>query len=1038
MRRASAAPNSDHFMKNKLSSKLLTALLLGLILCAAFSLRACDLDRPSLWEDDYLGLDRALMEPARVFAIQKYQGPSKTTFDFQPPLFYLAAHYALALSHTAFSAKMVSVLAGTLTVLAFFLLGRTLLGREAGFYAALLCALSLYNIAGSRALKAYAFFHLFYAASFAFLFLSLRSGRLRDWVAYCVTALCMLYTSFIGTPALAGQGLAAGIFLLRAWRRAPAEDCAKRARQNILAALAAFAVIMAGFSPFLGGVFYLRDFMAEPVSFAFLRIPPDAWPGMVSGFFFHSFPANAFWWSVAALFCGLGALAFLREKKGFDLLLLVLGILVPVAATLCSRSSHPVENRHLAPLFLLAILLPACGVSLVSRMITRKIPGAQAAMGAGLCLFLSVPSLTHLDQFYRTSLSYDKELFSLLAKDKNNIGYLEFLEFQAETKGLGAAWTLSGLFKDFSYFAPSPYKRSYLVQNYLSGEKTFQPGRFDLLKKAFSLSIFNTDIYARGILNRSPLIMAPKDGRFVYAEDFDALTLFSDCSAAQNVFPDLERTVLKTTDPARPASLEYEFRIPEGGSLESLSLSLSAFLYKRNPNLRTDSKIIVSASRDGEPGQRVATIDFEDFLNEKGAYVPRDCPHFLVYFNRKCGAAQKRLDLFPNAPPRSSLRLRFDFETDVMEGNLVLDAFQLEGRLSDGGTNEDILSRVFKNVAQNACLAKWTDETELALSDCVHAFDRTDRLGCDSPEATCNASADLAKYKAAHPGAAPVYALADRDGEAGVEFYDPGLADPFIRLSAARPRARIDRGTSAPLIVKSLKVTGRLDVPSFTVDGRRVAVPVYAPDGSTLILNAGGEGRLYLNPVFTKERYDPDSFLNIYNLARNERLGEDGCLTCREDYPCFFTYSVISAFPIREVLFENHLRAFMDAAKTNGVKVLVSTGDEHFVPVEEFSSDGSGIWKYSNGQTRVLSFKSPVTALKIRVEMTGQGAQIWSTDRPIDDMRITCTLDAVFFEQFVIEHGKFDLSLDKPEGNDAGFYFSGESERFFDDLRHYR
>lgn len=70
--------------------------------------------------------------------------------------------------------------------------------------------------------------------------------------------------------------------------------------------------------------------------------------------------------------------------------------------------------------------------------------------------------------------------------------------------------------------------------------------------------------------------------------------------------------------------------------------------------------------------------------------------------------------------------------------------------------------------------------------------------------------------------------------------------------------------------------------------------------------------------------------------------------------------------------------------------------------------------------------------------MTGQGAQVWSTDRPIDNMRITCTLDARSFAPFVIDKRVFDLSLEKPAGNKVGFYFSKESERFFDDLRHYR
>ncbi len=1017
-----------------------TLILLALITLSAFALRASHLDRPSLWEDDYLGLDRALTTPARVFSLQKFQGPSRTSYDFQPPLYYVLVHYALWIDNSVIGAKMAGVAAGTLAVLAFFLLGRTLYDDRAGLFAALLCALNLSHIAASQGIKAYALFHLLNAASFAFLWRSLRRGGFLNWGFYALSGLGLVYASYIGLPLVAGQALLAAGYAVAKKREGAV------AGPILLPALAAFAVILAGFSPYIEGVFFFRDFMTDSPSFAVTRITPEAWPDLLGGFYFFKFQAGVWWWTATLAAAALGVAGFLKNKKGTVLFLTLLAIAVPVCAALFSRSSHPLEYRHFAPLFLPAVLLPACGLAYVSESLSKKIakPWGKAlgpALGLGLCVLVSLPSLFQLDQFYRTSLSYDKALFFDLALNKYNVDYLEFAEFQAETKRLGAAWTLGGLYKDLSDDAPAPYKRAYLVHNDLSGNPAFHPGPFAHPRETFSTSIFNTGIYALGLVNRSPIVMTPRNGRYVYAEDFGSLRLFNDCAQARNVFPELTRGMLKATNPEKPASLDYAFLIPEAagqGAITNFVLTVDAALYKRSARWPADSRIVVSASRDGGPFEEAAVIDFSAFTGPDGGYEPKQCPHFLVYFNSRCSRVERRIPLFTDNPPKQSLRIRFALASGLREGHLALDAFRLEADAPDDAFRfEPLLRRSFEELVHNVRLVKWDASRQLAFCDSLYAFDRTGTLGCESPEAVCDPPGELARYLALHPGARPVYALPGPDGGAAVELYDPSLDDPFVRLSASRPSAVIDRDARAPMTVKSVTITGALDVPDFAADGQAVHVPVYAPQGSTLVLNAGGEGRLYLHPKFTREEYRPGAFLNAYNVGRNEREGEDGCLTCREDYRCFFTYSVVSAYPILSLSLENHMRAFMDAQGENAVRALVSLGEtDAFQTVEELSSDGSGTWKTSDGFTRTLTFDKPVNALKIRYEMTGQGAQLWSAKRPIDDMRLTLRLDARAFAPFSLTRNPAVLSMQKPGVEATGYFFSETPQPFFDALRH--
>ena len=95
-------------MPRHLPAILLALGLFALALCA----RLPRLDRESLWEDDWLALDRASMVPAEMARIQQWLGPSRTTYDFHPPLYYALEHTILGFDRSVYAVKFSGALAG--------------------------------------------------------------------------------------------------------------------------------------------------------------------------------------------------------------------------------------------------------------------------------------------------------------------------------------------------------------------------------------------------------------------------------------------------------------------------------------------------------------------------------------------------------------------------------------------------------------------------------------------------------------------------------------------------------------------------------------------------------------------------------------------------------------------------------------------------------------------------------------------------------------------------------------------------------------
>lgn len=1016
----------------KNTTNILCAAAIAAILILAVGLRLWDIGAPQLWEDDYLSLDRASMDLGRMFQVQKYQGPADTIFDFAPPLSYALVHLALGLSPTAAAARAPSLLAGILTVLGFFLLGKTLFSRKTGLFAALFCALSLFHIDFSRAVKFYALFLCFFVFSSYFLLAALSSGKARLFAAYALTAAAMLYSGYQGVPVFAAQAAYAVLALAASRKTLNAAALKKR----YLALFLALAAAAAAFSPFLEGVFFLNTFLQNP--------GVDILQGLTPGFFvavaakqlhFVYETPPAYIWLTAALTL-TGILACPPEKKLRSLAFLALIAGLPALAVITSQSHTRLmlSPRHLISLFPALLLLPAFGLSFLLDRAAARTPDRRPALralaagfaGLAVCLTLFWPSISRLDGYYERTISQDREFFRWLALRKNNIQGLDFTGYKRNIKRFAASWHLSGLYEPAGTWAAPAYRRIYLVDNYNTGTT---PGPMPGAPvTAFNVAIFNTRVAAMGLASRAPLALFPgRDGAFSYNAALTGLDFYQDAFSADNMTLDNELGMLRPARYSRQAEVVYAFTAPDGQAPTRIDAAITAKLYKRHPTLASDSAMEILAGPDGKTFEPVGLIDGPDFLNGSSGGEEEPCAFFEeIGFYQSCRVIKKTVDLSRHIGKDGRLFVKIVITPGVKEGFLNLGGFRLDAAAFPAGDAPASwpLALAAKNLLANNLVHPWR-EHETILGPGVFGFAGQGLPPGISMDQLSPAGA-LDAFLAAHPKASPVYELRAPNGEAALTLFDPSLADPGVRLGPSSPEAKAILAGKPPLAVKSLRLAGAFKAPIILAGDKRMEIPVAAPAGSTLILNARGAGRLSFSPDFTKEGFSTASMANSANIVSGRHPDYDGVVCCAPGTSCFFTYAFVSAYPITKLRLRVYPRVYGDAKEPRSCKVSYSTDGQNFVPLDELAGDGSNDWSpmFLN-RFHTVNFDRPASMVVARFDLSADfQAQFWSPVRPVDRMYLEADLDASLFDPISIATPACDIRLDRPEGNDFQLFLN--------------
>ncbi len=990
-------------------------LLLGLILAASLGLRLHAIDTPQLWEDDYLNLDRALMDPARLIAVQQYQGPADTIFDFQPPLSYLLVHAALKVSDTVLAARAPALIAGMASILGMALLGARLGGRRAGLFAALLAGLALFHVEFSRAIKPYALFLCCQVFSLHFLALATDRRRPAALIGFSLATAAMLAAAYQGVPVLLAEALFVAVMF--AARRGVFAGPDRWWRLGAIL-LAGDAAVLA-WLPLAPGLLFIREFLDNPAVDPWRGLGLEFFNNILNGFFHQHAAVPLAVTLLLAVLVVLGAAAGRRATA----LLLLLAAGLPALVVLSSRSDlRPIVSwRHLASLFPALAVFAGCGASFLAGLIAGRLPQrgritAALLLGTALCGLVMAPSLSGYDAAARRTLSNDRDLFRYLSRLPVSAANLAFTGYQRNARAFAARWHLPGRFAGPGDFDGPGYARTLVVDSFAAPSQRLRALPRGRLLASWRLGMFSTRVALAGLPRRAPLLLNPDaDGSAAYGDDFRDWRAYADAWAMRNFTVDTEVRLLRPTRYEMPAQAVWRFDLPPGSVGATVRASVLAALYKRHPDKAADAALTVSASADGEDFTPVARIGHDDFLLPDG--TPRTAPRRFfeeMAFYEDCREAVVRLDLSRFAAG-GSVWLRVEYEPGVREGFLAVAGLAVTAETPDAAAPVDPLAFYAANLAKNCAAPAYGPGQALAGGAAyVFAAAGHPELAGAVPGGTVGTPADLAAFEAAHPDLPPAYVLRDAGGAPAVVVHDPALAgeDGGVFLADGAPPTTLD--AVGGLDAGTVWLRGDIDAPTIAIGETRLPVPVTAPPGTVLRLTPGGRGTLAFTPDFDPPDFTDRPTAHFRNMAASASYPDyAGGVTCLPDTACSFDYVFVSGLPMIELRLMAYPRLYGDGSDQQSCRVAVSTDGKTFETVLDFREAGPGTWTEMFDRRFVrVRFDKPATFVTVRFSLVANAlAEFWSPTRPVDRMAIEADLDARSLPPLRLPAGKLPVSL---------------------------
>ncbi|HEY0072153.1 MAG TPA: glycosyltransferase family 39 protein [Chloroflexia bacterium] len=331
-----------------------TGLLLGVLFLLALGLRAYCLDCYSLWFDEIASLEVAQYGPGFFFTDRF------GWMRVQTPLHYLTVWLTTLIADptaTAFFVRLPSALAGALTLVVVYALGKEMFGRAQGFLAAGLLAVSFIHLTYSQDVRPYTLLVLLTALSVYCLLMSERTGRGRWWAAFALASIANVLTSYnvltLVLPALAPYLL--GV-LWKAWR-----NRATAPRSLLYAAVSLAAIGLAVVPMGLDMLSVPRtppDLRAlQPVAFLVAPIELVSWfslPGVPE--LQRLVPA------VMLLFMVAGIFPLVLRLRRSGIVLCLLFVAVPAAILVVLGTTNVVYQRYALFVMPFYLLLVANGI----------------------------------------------------------------------------------------------------------------------------------------------------------------------------------------------------------------------------------------------------------------------------------------------------------------------------------------------------------------------------------------------------------------------------------------------------------------------------------------------------------------------------------------------------------------------------------------------------------------------------------------------------------------------------------------------------
>ncbi len=228
------------------------------ILLLAFLLRIAYLDAQGLWWDEAFSFSMSVADLGSLME-------NAVHYRVHPPLYYTLLHFWLALGHDEFLLRFFSVLFGMISVSITYLTARLVGGERLAVLAALLLAVSPFNIWYSQEVRMYSLTTMLVLAAMAAFLRLLRDDTLPNWAAYGLLTLLALYSDYLHLFVTLGQA----VFLV-----------VLRRRYGALLRKWFYSMIVVGvlFLPWVVAVFSTGGFYSASISWILpARIPDLFW-----------------------------------------------------------------------------------------------------------------------------------------------------------------------------------------------------------------------------------------------------------------------------------------------------------------------------------------------------------------------------------------------------------------------------------------------------------------------------------------------------------------------------------------------------------------------------------------------------------------------------------------------------------------------------------------------------------------------------------------------------------------------------------------
>lgn len=267
------------------------ALALLAVLALAAALRFYGLDGQSLWNDEGTSISLAGRSLAQI--------TRDAAADIHPPFYYYLLHFWLGLfGSSEVGARSLSAILGVGLVGLVYLTGRRLFDERSGLVAALLVAVSSYQVYYAQEARMYVLLALLgTASSYLFYLAWLEPGQARRWpvVGWALVTALALYTHYLAITIVLAQNLAWLVSLaIRARRGRGAEAGLLPAAASWVAAQAVVALLYAPWLRLTWAQLHRWPAVSEPLGLAGLLrqalplfvlgpfVPAGSLPGLVA------------------------------------------------------------------------------------------------------------------------------------------------------------------------------------------------------------------------------------------------------------------------------------------------------------------------------------------------------------------------------------------------------------------------------------------------------------------------------------------------------------------------------------------------------------------------------------------------------------------------------------------------------------------------------------------------------------------------------------------------------------------------------------